>query len=325
MPPAPIEKTTIQTQCEAASAYKMQCTKPITAWYGDVKANGKRGLVFKRPAASANRNGDIEIPCGRCMDCRLEYSRQWAVRCMHEAKLYEQNSFITLTYDNDNLPNNGTLVKSDLQNFYKRLRKKLQPQKIRHYSCGEYGDENNRPHYHAIVFNYFPPDACLYKRTKTGDLFTSDQLAKIWKNGNVIIGQVTFETANYVAKYATKKINGEKALAHYRRVDPDTGEIIQLKPEFATMSLKPGIAYRFYESYKRDFYPSDEVISRGQQMKPPKYYDRKLEKENPELYEKVKEKRIAKAKEKGRTQEQQLKAHAKITQAKMSLKKRNVE
>jgi hypothetical protein len=299
----------------------MQCTKPITAWYGPTNSNGKRGLVFKKPATSANRLGDLQVPCRRCMDCRLEYSRQWAVRCIHEAQLHDENCFITLTYDNSNLPDNGTLVKKDLQNFYKRLRKKLAPKKIRHYSCGEYGDESNRPHYHAVIFGHTFTDGVIARKSSTGDLYYSDELIKIWGKGLATYGNVTFESAAYVARYATKKINGDLAEEHYKRVDPETGEIVRLDPEFATMSLKPGIADEWFKRFKTDCFPSDEVIVRGKKSKPPKFYDIKLEKEDPDLYKKIKDSRVEKARKKGKASEMQLAAHEKITCAKLNLKK----
>lgn len=303
----------------------MQCTKPIVAWYGEKQENGKRGLVFKRPPSSPNRSGDLEIPCGRCMDCRLEYSRQWAIRCTHEAKLHPENCFITLTYDDEHLPENGSLVKKHLQDFYKRFRFQVAPKKIRHYSCGEYGDKNFRPHYHAVIFNHIFTDGVLLKAGELGNLYSSKQLNKLWNHGTQnSYGSLTFESAAYVSRYATKKINGDRAEHHYKRVDPSTGETIQLLPEFATMSLKPGIANDWYQKFNKDVYPADEVITRGSSSKPPKFYDRQLEKQDPELYEKIKNRRIEKAKEKGKTTEQQLNAHAAITRAKMSLKNRNI-
>lgn len=313
----------------------MKCTRPIVAWYGEKNfKTGKRGLVFKHPSSSPNRLGDLEIPCGRCIDCKLEYSRQWAVRCVHESKLHECNCFVTLTYDDFNLPQNGSLYKKDLQNFYKRLRKRISPRKIRHYSAGEYGDETFRPHYHAIIFNYCPSDRVFYKKSKIGTLYKSAELDAIWQKGGTTFGEVSFESAAYCARYATKKITGERAATHYRRVDSVTGEVVNILPEFACMSLgkkndsnpnfRGGIGHGFYLQFKDDIYPSDEVISRGKRAKPPKFYDRKLSVENPDLHESLKEKRVRKAKERGKPTERELIAHEKISRAKLSLKKGNL-
>lgn len=302
----------------------MQCTKPIIGWYGDQGPNGKRRLVFKRPPTSPNISGDLEIPCGRCIDCRLEYSRQWAIRCMHEAQLHRHNCFLTLTYDNDHLPINGTLKKDDLQKFFKRLRKHISPKKIRYYACGEYGDQNQRPHYHCLIFGYTPSDGILTQHRPTSDLYYSQQLHLIWQKGLITYGQVTFESAAYVARYATKKITGDRAQQHYERVDPGTGQVVSLLPEFACMSLKPGIGKNWYTKYQTDVYPSDDVVTRGYKSKPPRYYDLQLEKADQQLYDKVKDLRRLKASQKPKPTQQQLDAHAAITNSKLSQKGRPV-
>ena len=138
----------------------MPCTNPLKAWNGGITKNGRSGLVFKRPMY-----GSIEpdhwLPCGKCLDCKLDYGRQWAIRCLHEKKMHERSCFITLTYDNNNLPNPPTVAKEELQKFFKRLRKKLVKEKIRYFACGEYGSQNFRPHYHAIIFGYMPSDGII--------------------------------------------------------------------------------------------------------------------------------------------------------------------
>ena len=134
----------------------MPCFGPLVAYYAaEVSESGKRRLVFdKRHSHSGVK---IQLPCGQCIGCRLERSRQWAIRCMHEKSLYSLSSFLTLTYDDDHLPPNGTLVKRDFQLFMKRLRWEM-GDGIRFFACGEYGDGNLRPHYHALLFNVDFPD-----------------------------------------------------------------------------------------------------------------------------------------------------------------------
>ena len=157
----------------------------------------------------------VYVPCGRCIGCRLEFSRQWAVRSVHESKLHKNNTFITLTYSDENLPKGGTLVKSDFQKFMKRLRKHInakQPDiQIKYLMCGEYGSDSNRPHYHAILFNYDFKDKkpCL-QLTDNGQ-FESPLLNKLWPFGFASIGEVNFESCAYVARYCVKKFmsNGE--------------------------------------------------------------------------------------------------------------------
>ncbi|SMN17372.1 Phage DNA replication protein  len=268
----------------------MACYHPLTAWYGDHNRTDKK-IVFNEHYA-AHRLLTLTLPCGQCWGCRLEGSRQWAIRCVHEASLHEDNCFITLTYNPASLPENGTLVKKHFQDFMKRLRKKFPNKKIRYYHCGEYGDKNLRPHYHAIIFGLTFDDLILYKVENGENLYTSVILEKIWGMGFATVGSVTFRSAAYVARYIMKKVNGQNKKAHYERVDPETGEIIDLQPEYTTMSRRPGIASGWYDKYKNDVYPSDNLHLNGKTFRPPKYYDRMYEHESPEEMEKIKALRL---------------------------------
>lgn len=220
-----------------------------------------------------------------------------------ESQMYDENSFITLTYNEENLPPDGSLSRIELQKFMKRLRKKIEPKKIRFYGCGEYGSNTKRPHYHVCVFGHDFPDkeiirAQSYKFTGQGkratkghisSLYTSKVLEQdIWKKGFVTVGELNFKTAGYVARYVTKKITGPPAKKHY-------GE---KEPEFALMSRMPGIGKPWIEKYKYDIYPKDYFHVNGHKQRPAKYFDTFLEKDDPELYKKIKEKRIEAA-EKG--------------------------
>jgi len=218
----------------------------------------------------------------RCIGCKLEYSRQWALRCVHEAQLHDDNAFVTLTYADANIPLGGTLIKKDFQDFAKRLRKKAGC-KLSYYHCGEYGERTRRPHYHALLFGVDFPDKTPFKKSADGsDIYHSELLQRLWPQGFCTTGAVTFESAAYVARYVMKKITGAQAEKHYERIDEETGEVHRLLPEYTTMSLKPAIAKGWYERFKTDAYPSDFVVLRGRKMKPPKYYDRLLELEDPE-------------------------------------------
>lgn len=206
----------------------------------------------------------IELSCGRCVGCRLERSRNWAIRCVHEASLYKENCFLTLTYDDLHLPGNGSLVKKDLQDFWKRLRKRIYPAKLRYFACGEYGSKFSRPHYHACVFGYWPSDARLYTIRCGSQLFISDTLRELWPYGFHTIGAVSFESAAYVARYVLKKINGDRADDYYAGRDP----------EYVVMSRRPGIAKDWILRYYDDVYPHDYIVIRdGIKCRPPKYYD----------------------------------------------------
>lgn len=224
----------------------------------------------------------LELPCGQCIGCRLERSRQWAMRCMHEASLHDSNAFITLTYDDSHLPAGGTLVYRDFQLFMKRLRKVAG--KVTFYCGGEYGEQLRRPHFHACIFGYDFPDKVYFKKSSDGSkLYTSNLLEKLWPLGMSSCGSVTFASAAYIARYCVQKVNGQAAESHYR-VITDDGEIIQLLPEFNHMSLKPAIGKRWLERFESDVYPRDYVVVNGAKVKPPKYYDTLFEKENPGVF-----------------------------------------
>lgn len=255
----------------------MVCYAPIKAFRSPKPtAAGKLSISFSPVQGFADL--PIQLPCGQCIGCRLERSRQWAVRCMHESQLYEENCFLTLTYADENLPSNGSISRREMQLFIKRLRKKIRPRKIRYVYCGEYGDKTQRPHYHALIFNYdFSRDRKPHSRNRDGQyLYTSAELESVWTHGHALIGSLTFESAAYVARYCLKKVTGKAAAEAYERLDSSTGEIYNIEPEFFGMSLKPGIGYGWLEKYKTDVYPHDEVIVRGHKTRPPRYYDQLL-------------------------------------------------
>ena len=159
------------------------------------------------------------LPCGQCVGCRLERSRQWAIRCMHEAQMHEKNCFITLTYDDAHLPGDRSLHYRDFQLFIKRLRKRYPGRRIRYYMAGEYGENFGRPHWHACLFGIDFDDKSLWKRTSANSLlYRSADLELLWPFGYSSIGDVTFESAAYVARYIMKKVTGKNADQHYQEI-----------------------------------------------------------------------------------------------------------
>lgn len=207
----------------------------------------------------------VEVPCGQCTGCRLEKSRQWAIRCIHEASLYKDNCFITLTYSDKHIPENGTLVKKHFQDFIRSLRKRNKGKKIRYYHCGEYGDKTNRPHYHALLFNYDFADKVLHKTSNSGfPIYTSQELSNIWEMGFATIGDLSFETAAYTARYVMKKLTGKEKKYYEER---------GIIPEYSTMSRRPGIGAEWFSKWKNDVYPSDFIVVNGKKCKVPKFYD----------------------------------------------------
>jgi hypothetical protein len=228
----------------------------------------------------AGVEGTIELPCGQCIGCRLERSRQWAMRCLHESSLHDRNAFITLTYDDSNLPLGGSLDYADFQKFMKRLRRRVKSP-VRFYMGGEYGQNGTiRPHFHACLFGFDFLDKVYFKKTSSGEkIYTSKLLESLWPFGLSSVGNVTFESAAYIARYCVQKVTGDLAEAHYR-VITDDGEIIDRVPEFNHMSLKPGIGARWLEKFQTDVYPRDYVVINGVKTKPPKYYDTLFERED---------------------------------------------
>lgn len=198
----------------------MPCFHPLRAHQD---ADGSVFFVERHGRDSVRQ---LELACGQCAGCRLERSRQWAVRCVHEASLYARNAFVTLTYAEDP----GTLCYRDFQLFMKRLRKT--GRKARFFVCGEYGESFGRAHFHACLFNCSFEDQYYWRSSGAGfRLFRSAELERLWPHGHAEIGEVTFESAAYVARYVMKKVTGQLSDVHY-----DGRE-----PEFCHMSLKPGI------------------------------------------------------------------------------------
>lgn len=215
------------------------------------------------------------------------------MRCVHESQLHAENCFITLTYNDQHLPENGSLVKSDFQKFLKRLRISKGP--LRYFHCGEYGKETQRPHYHAILFGMDFADRKLHSVRDGIRLDTSEELSKIWGQGWSTVGNVTFESAAYVARYTVKKATGDGKPVRYGVVDAETGEYYERQPEYATMSRRPGIGAGWFDKYKKEVVDWDTVVLRGREMAPPRYYDNLRERESPMEVERTKALRKARA------------------------------
>ncbi len=247
--------------------------------------------------------------------------RDWAIRAVHEAQMHSKNCFITLTYDERNLPLDNSVDVKHWQNFAKRLRKKKGPFRFLH--CGEYGDRTSRPHYHACIFGHdFAEDRILLSEKKGHVLWTSAELEKIWGKGFCPIGPLNFDTAAYTARYVIKKVGGPQKEAAYERVDPETGLITDVKPEYATMSRNPGLGKKWFDNYYADVYPDDEIIINGKKFRPPKFYDKLLEKKNPQLLQKIKDRRknVTSRKQEEETYERRNIRNT-VLQAKIAMKK----
>lgn len=244
----------------------------------------------------------IKTPCGGCLDCRLRKSREMAIRCVHEAQMNAEkgNCFITLTYNNENLPEGNTFDFSHPVKFMKRLRR-YYGNGIKSYGCAEYGEKGGRPHYHLLVFGLRPSDMYFWRNSGNPrmqcKLYRSPSIEKLWgkgkgKNfvqfGNVEIGEVTFQSAAYVARYVLKK-NKEKT-----ELEKELGRFHE---KSICVSRREGIGLGWIKKYYSDVYTQDLVYFKNrkgsvQKMKPPRYYDRKVQDLKLVEFEKLKLQRI---------------------------------
>jgi len=318
----------------------MPCHFPLTAYKGRTIniETGKRPLVFN--TRDGYHDTQLKIACGQCRGCRRDRAKQWAVRCLHEASQHKNNCFITLTFNEKYLNPTGTLVKEDFQLFMKRLRRQYVPKcpykkgtedakqwiadhGISYYHCGEYGSIYNRPHHHACLFNHTFTDKTLWKDTGNVKLYRSPSLEKLWADpltgesyGYSTIGDVTYDSAAYVAGYIHKKLNGSKAPDHYQ------GRL----PEYATMSRRPAIGLRWFEKYSDDIVRQKGLILPGGfNHKVPKYYDRRFELTNPDSYAQIKAERIQRVRAETDNDERRLYVKSQVEDAKFALKSRPLE
>lgn len=211
---------------------------------------------------------------------------------MFESQFHGSNAFITLTYDEANVPFPPSLDYSHFQKFMKRLRKQFGP--LRFFMCGEYGPQLSRPHFHACIFGTDFPDRVHWSTSSSGhSLYRSAALERLWPVGFSSVAELNFETAAYVARYSLGKITGDLAEAHYRFVDADTGEVSQRTPEFCHMSLKPGIGGQWFDKYSADVLNGDFVVINGRKCRPPRYFDKLLRRLDRVEYDFVKSDRSA--------------------------------
>lgn len=272
--------------------------------YRDTKnknENGKSIISFKLPDEHCffgqdSRWQKITIPCGKCYACRLNYAKAWADRCLMESLQYDENYFVTVTYNDDFVPHasNGhlTLEPKDITDFIKRLRS--DGHEFRYFYCGEYGSKSWRPHYHLIMFGLHLDDLYYWRKSDTGyPVFRSPMLESKWSLvvdgkcsdislGNIEVGFLSYESCAYVARYCQKKVDTDKSVY----------DVLGIYPEFVRMSRRPGIGAEFFEKNFGDLYSWNELYlpssKGGVKVKIPRYFDKLLEKDYPDVFEKVK-------------------------------------
>ena len=281
----------------------MSCNKPIVAYRKVVPDEfGKRPTLFHQPSGDYEQ---VELACRKCHGCRRDQTLAWALRCTNEASQHQDNMFLNLTYDEQHIPEDHSLNVRDWQLFMKRLRKSIAPKKIRYYAVGEYGSPSpmrhddivgnkiGRPHYHAMIFGHRFPDLEQAGKGDSGEsLMESEICTKLWGQGNVKIGQVTFASAAYVTGYCTKKLYGTIAEDHYRYTDPATGVVYPVKPEFSVSSNRPAIGLGFYQEFVDDYKRNGFQYTAKGKVPIPAYYLRKMEESDPQIWEDIQARKI---------------------------------
>lgn len=278
----------------------MSCFFPLSA-YRDRAGGAVR--IGRRPGEEGDK---LELPCGRCVGCLGDRSRAWSIRCMHEASLYDSNLFLTLDYAPEHLPSSLSLEYRDFQNFMKRLRKAVRGvstapdgrRPVRFFCAGEYGAQYRRPHWHVLLFNVDFADKVRY----VNGTMRSSLAEELWSKGNVVIGEVNAASAAYVAGYTLSKRYGNAD--HYEDVcSTETGEVFSRRPEFVSMSRRPGIGAWWYAKFGGDLFPHDHAVQDGKLYKVPSYYWRAFQESGePSVIERVSEARYERAREVDRSE-----------------------
>ncbi len=283
------------------------CTNPTPVWqYTKERGDGTlHPIMFKPPNQVGLENPYKSFPlnCSKCISCRGTLASQWTSRYCNEYSMNEQNTVLTLSYSDENLPKYGSLNPDHTDKFLASIRRELLKKyniKIKYALIGEYGGLTHRPHYHILIFGWDPTDKEVYqKKTATSSaLWLSEFIQKHWPYGLAFIGEFNQGTAQYVADHNSHKIRSELAGIQEDEKNwvkhPITGEAVELYKEFVRRSTRPAIGKSWYDKYgKSDLYNTDSLVRDGIERQIPSYYDKQLRKENPDLYKTIKEKRVA--------------------------------
>lgn len=228
-------------------------------------------MICKKPIGMMKGSVHVSFPCGRCLSCRLNMSSNWAQRLMAERRYHEEACFVTLTYNDESIPNGWNFDKSHCQKFLKSIRKRT-GKKVRFFLSSEYGDKNGRPHYHAILFG-----------VGVGDI---NSLEAAWSDkgrsrGFVTVYTVNRERCNYVAKYTTKKLMGESA-SYYKEAG--------VTPEFCLSSRRPGIGADYVKEFGHEFGTRGYLVCKGSKHPIPRYFKKRLAIDDPVALQNLAEK-----------------------------------
>lgn len=245
----------------------MSCYFPILAHRLFIDSEGKWHIKFESRnrvdysiRSMRSKYGDdlLLLPCGKCLGCKFDKAKDWATRVYCESLYHEKSCFLTLTYDDYHLPKNQDINKENVLDFIKKLRNRGEA--VRYFGCGERGESTSRIHAHLILFGYSPSDLEFYSRGSNGDaLYLSATLSQLWDKGHVIVGEVSYKSAGYVARYTTKKIG-----------DDDS---------FLICSNRPGIGYRYCMDHGKEIIETGYVYGDfGDSYKAsiPRYFEKLL-------------------------------------------------
>lgn len=263
----------------------MPCFHPLKAGKSQVfnRETGKYGIEFN-PTRVLIEGSSFKLPCGQCIGCRSDKARDRAIRCVHEARMHDRNCFVTLTYDQEHVPQDYSVRKRDLQLFHMRVQEFFGPGKS-YNSVAEYGDQDGRPHYHSCLFGVdFSEDRKRWSKRNGHQVYRSAKLEQLWPYGHCEIGSLTPQSAGYCARYSMKKVTGKRADDHYFRVSPIDGELHRVEAEFSLMSRRPAVGLRYLREFAGDMFPSGFCVVDGRPQAVPRYYKLKL----PELAEQAK-------------------------------------
>lgn len=297
----------------------MTCFDPVLMYRAKPPAKG----MTRTFAKSIGTGVTYPIPCGGCIGCRTSKAQMWSVRCMHENSLHDVGAFVTLTYDNDHLPADYSLDVRDIQLFNKRVR--AAGHRFRFLAVGEYGDQTQRPHYHMLMFGFWPDDAKLWSTINGVPNYHSKSLADLWGLGHVAFGRITSASAAYCARYSLKKITGTRARDHYTRIHPLSGNRVHVRPEFITMSRRPGIGSGWFDKFGRDCFPSDYLVHDGKRVPVPAYYLRKLSEESQQPIKDARTEKMRDPKVKANSTPDRLAVRKEVLEERLKQLKRTIE
>ena len=225
----------------------MACTNPVPVRFGDTTANGKKEIIFKWKGDQTEY--DSLLPCGKCEPCIAMKRAEWGIRIYHESLTHERNCFLTLTYDEDHLPEDCKIDKDHVRQF---IRKAREDKPIRYFACGEYGEKYGRPHYHICLFG--EDYRAMSWRIGNDGMYCNNFLEEIWNKGQITAAPLTPGSAMYTAGYVQKKIN-----------DSDTFNLMSRSPPIG----KPWLLDNLHRLGNRDTI----TINGKEHPLPRKYYE----------------------------------------------------